>query len=193
MNIFFDTEFTGLHQNTTLISFGAVSENCTATFYRELNDYDTSQVDEWIEKNVIDKLVSDQVPVSREQLKLDLEAWLQGFGEEIIMWGDCLPYDWMLFCQLWGGALNVPSYINYIPRDICTLFEAHGIDPDIDRLEFVGLSDKRPLHNAFYDATLIRHCYSKIQSEKDIPDLRKRWLMENMGGRRIDAHQSSYL
>jgi len=37
--IFFDTEFTGLHQNTTLISIGLISE-CGKTFYAELTDYD---------------------------------------------------------------------------------------------------------------------------------------------------------
>ena len=35
--IFFDTEFTGLHQNTTLISIGLVSE-CGKSFYAELVD-----------------------------------------------------------------------------------------------------------------------------------------------------------
>lgn len=47
MNIYFDTEFTGLHQNTTLISIGCVSED-NKTFYAELDDYDQSQVNVWI-------------------------------------------------------------------------------------------------------------------------------------------------
>jgi len=53
--VFFDTEFTGLHQNTTLISIGLISE-CGKTFYAELTDYDKSQVDEWLQTNVISKL-----------------------------------------------------------------------------------------------------------------------------------------
>lgn len=47
--IFFDTEFTGLHQNTTLISIGLIAEN-GQTFYAELTDYDKSQIDGWIQK-----------------------------------------------------------------------------------------------------------------------------------------------
>jgi len=39
MKIYFDTEFTGLHKNTTLISIGCVAEN-GKTFYAELTDYD---------------------------------------------------------------------------------------------------------------------------------------------------------
>ena len=62
--IFFDTEFTGLHQNTTLISLGLVSE-CGKKFYAEFTDYDKSQVDDWIKTNVIDKLVfSDKITAS---------------------------------------------------------------------------------------------------------------------------------
>jgi len=55
MKLFFDTEFTGLHQKTTLISIGIVAET-GETFYCELDDYDKSQVDEWIKENVIAKL-----------------------------------------------------------------------------------------------------------------------------------------
>ena len=55
MKLFFDTEFTGLHQKTTLISIGIVAET-GETFYCELDDYDKSQVNEWIKENVIAKL-----------------------------------------------------------------------------------------------------------------------------------------
>lgn len=53
--IFFDTEFTGLHQGTTLISIGLISE-CGKTFYAEFTDYAITQVDEWLKENVISKL-----------------------------------------------------------------------------------------------------------------------------------------
>ena len=54
--IFFDTEFTGLHQNTTLISIGLISE-CGKTFYSEFTDYDKSQLDDWLQENVINNLI----------------------------------------------------------------------------------------------------------------------------------------
>ena len=50
--IFLDTEFTGLHQHTTLISLALVSES-GEEFYAEFNDYDRNQVDDWLEHNVI--------------------------------------------------------------------------------------------------------------------------------------------
>ena len=55
--IFFDTEFTGLHQNTTLISIGLVAET-GQTFYAELTDYDKNQIDDWLKTNVIDNLTN---------------------------------------------------------------------------------------------------------------------------------------
>lgn len=53
---FFDTEFTGLRKDTTLISIGIVSDTGDR-FYAELTDYDESMCDEWIEKNVLDHLI----------------------------------------------------------------------------------------------------------------------------------------
>lgn len=56
MNLYFDTEFTGLHKDTTLISIGIVSENGKG-FYAEFSDYDRSQCDDWIRDNVINSLM----------------------------------------------------------------------------------------------------------------------------------------
>jgi len=44
MKIFFDSEFTGLHQKTTLISIGLISED-DRYFYYECIDYDKDHVD----------------------------------------------------------------------------------------------------------------------------------------------------
>ena len=55
MKLFFDTEFTGLRKDTTLISIGIVSED-GRKFYAEFVDYDHSQVNPWIEQNVIKHL-----------------------------------------------------------------------------------------------------------------------------------------
>ena len=50
--IFFDCEFTGLHQKTELISIALISE-CEKTFYAEFTDFDINQIDEWLQENVI--------------------------------------------------------------------------------------------------------------------------------------------
>ena len=59
MNIYFDTEFTGLHKDTTLISIGLVTENGD-TFYAEFDDYDKTQCNDWIQENVINNLYGEE-------------------------------------------------------------------------------------------------------------------------------------
>lgn len=170
--IFFDTEFTGLHQNTTLISIGLIAES-GETFYCELTDYDREQVDEWIHENVIQKLrlqaSHNQADLKHTQLlgelselKIALIVWLGQF-EQVELWSDCLSYDWVLFCNIFGHAFNIPSNVYYIPFDICTLLKSKGINPDINREEFSGLDlSFVEKHNALWDAQVIRFCYDKL-------------------------------
>lgn len=56
LKVFYDAEFTGLHKKTTPISIGLVSES-GAYFYAEFTDYNQSQVSDWIDENVIQKLM----------------------------------------------------------------------------------------------------------------------------------------
>lgn len=174
--IFFDCEFTGLHQNTTLISIGFVSE-CNKTFYAEFTDYDKNQLDDWLQENVINNLtMSDEKHGYKDtmtknwKLKGDssfikhyLTLWLAQF-DEIEIWSDCLSYDWVLFCELFGGAMNIPEHVYYIPYDICTSFKEKGIDPDINREEFAFDSNvNNQKHNSLWDAQVIRYCYFKLR------------------------------
>lgn len=179
--IFFDTEFTGLHKNTSLISIGLQSET-GKTFYAEFNDYNEAQVDEWLEKNVMNHLMfrdlSEAIPKgpveviehykmkgNTSDIKESLETWLRQFGQ-VEMWSDCLAYDWVLFCDIFGHAFDIPDNVYYIPFDICTYFKIVGIDPDISRVEFSELGefigDRR--HNALYDAMMIQSCYHRMLS-----------------------------
>lgn len=54
--LFFDTEFTGLRKDTTLISLGIVADN-GKKFYAEFTDYERKQCDNWILENVITNLI----------------------------------------------------------------------------------------------------------------------------------------
>jgi hypothetical protein len=153
--IFFDTEFTGLHQGTTLISIGLIADRGpslpTQSFYAELTDYDQSQVEEWILENVINNLKNTAMPnntcqllddgnfncrCDMEHLKRYLTFWFSTM-DSIEMWSDTLAYDWVLFCQIWGGALNIPKNIYYIPFDIVNLFKEKKLNPDINRELFL--------------------------------------------------------
>ncbi|QXN70056.1 hypothetical protein INTERNEXUS_15 [Bacillus phage vB_BspM_Internexus] len=190
--IFFDTEFTGLHQETSLISIGLVAEN-GRSFYAEFNDYNKDQVDEWLQENVIDKLLyngynqfnnfksnRDDYTVTMKgnskEIKEALETWLEQF-DYIDMWSDCLSYDWILFNNLFGSAFDIPDNINYIPFDICTLFKILDIDPDINREEYIGLPFSENKHNALHDAKVIKECYYKLNSAYHRKVINKRALV----------------
>lgn len=168
MKVFFDTEFTGLHQNTTLISIGLVSED-GKTFYAEFTDYDKKQIDEWLQTNVINNLarslgelyyMADSTAYGKKhEVVRELEKWLKQW-DSVEIWSDCLSYDWVLFNQLWGHAFKIPKNIYYIPFDICTLMKIKGVDPDISREEYVGTTGAK--HNALHDALVIKACYEKL-------------------------------
>lgn len=182
MKCFFDCEFTGVHQNTTLISLGFVAET-GQTFYAECGDFDHSQIDGWLQKNVITNLKfygkEEKKWCSSETQKAGtnkaettvygnidfvaecLEEWIVAFGQ-IEMWSDCLSYNWVLLNQLWRNTFNFHANVYYIPFDISTLFKIKEIDTDINREEFSGLKDVAEKHNSLWNAKVIKACYEKL-------------------------------
>lgn len=186
MRVFMDLEFTGLHQNTTIISLGAVCEgeaHPDNEFYAEMRDYDDKQVqsDAFLKEEVLPKLLWAidesmwQETIVRTELKDRLEAWLyqiyQKDGQPVEIWLDVYAYDWMLFCELWGGAMHVPRWIDYIPRDLATLLAMRGYDPDVNREELADMPKsphpEQAQHNALNDALVIEACYMRLMEELD--------------------------
>ena len=178
--VYFDTEFTGLHQKTTLVSIGLISE-CGKRFYAELMDYDKEQIDGWLQTNIIDNLYLDKTPYvtvrkangsdithygDTGSLRDKLTEWFEQFFE-VEIWSDCLSYDWVLFNEIFGHAFNIPKNVYYIPFDISTLFKEKNIDPDISREEFAfpdGIPEDAKKHNAMWDALVIRACHDKLKN-----------------------------
>lgn len=180
--LFLDTEFTGLHKDTSLVSLALVSEN-DVFFYAEFTDYDRSQIDKWLQDNVVDNLFlkddelfwtgvdidentikrydSRHVLDNTQGVRYKFKDWLSQF-DEVEIWSDCLAYDWVLFNHIFGHAFKLPRQINYIPFDICTLMKVKGIDPDINREEFARTKVEGNKHNALYDAKIIKACYERL-------------------------------
>lgn len=176
MRVFFDCEFSGLRNDTTLISIGLVSSD-GMQFYAELTDYNESHLNGWLTKNVLANLWCyapevaipphvDYVHDNTLEVAKRLTAWFRRAApfEKIEMWGDVLAWDWVLFCNLFGGPLDLPNEVFYIPFDLATLFAANFIDPDINRETFAGvvLGGQQRKHNALWDAQMIRACYDKV-------------------------------
>lgn len=179
--IFFDTEFTGLHKGTTLISIGLVSDE-GERFYAELTDFDESQCDEWIEMNILDHLIlsgneelfnklSDDsmttiVIGNKTTIRSELLEWLDNFKDDIQFVSDVCHYDMVLLCDLLAdGAILLPDYINPFCHDITQdiamvldISEAEAFDfSREDLLTSRGISlPKGQKHNALYDAEVIK-------------------------------------
>lgn len=209
--LFLDTEFTGLHQRTTLVSIALVAES-GEEFYAESDAYDETQINPWLKEHVLDtRLIYPEV-VSGQKLRnviypgrlgksalfmeetnsygagsrvvngVDmgchsfygtrgllvtyLKEWLARF-ERVEIWGDTLAYDWVLFCDLFGTAMDLPSNVFYIPFDLSTAFRLIGVDPDVSREEFASTAagawcDALPKHNALHDARVQQRCYNVL-------------------------------
>lgn len=187
MKIIFDTEFTGLHKNTTLISIGLISEDGT-TFYGEFTDYDNTQVDEWIQKNVIDELVfnneepflkiepvpfnkSIEVKDTKKTIKHTLLSWLEQF--DTVEWvSDVCHYDFVLLIDLlFSHALKMPygkwnSACHDINQDIAKYYNISEIEAfdksREDILKDFNVEIDGIKHNSLYDAKVIKAIYEKI-------------------------------
>ncbi|MBP6456649.1 MAG: 3'-5' exoribonuclease [Chitinophagaceae bacterium] len=173
--IFLDTEFTGLHQHTTLISIGLAAES-GEEFYAELTDFDTNQLSPWLMDNVIDKLLFTEnnqpltsqteihIKGNKKEVATALQNWFAQFDEpKIQIWGDVPHWDWVLFCDLFGGAFSIPPNIHYICMDLATYIQAKGLDIEMSRFEYVGLTVDSQ-HNALADAKAELACYLKLKA-----------------------------
>ena len=139
MNIYFDTEFTGLVPNTTLISLGCVAET-GEKFYAEFTDYNKDLCDDWIKENVLVNLmfpenikngfVQESKDYKEHYVSWDTKhvckcftEWLdhlhEKYGERIQFVSDVCHYDFYLLCNLFGGAFNLPSNVCPWCHDIC--------------------------------------------------------------------------
>ena len=185
IKLFFDTEFTGLHKDTSLISIGIVSEYGDE-FYAEFSDYKKEQVNSWIRENVINNLKynsSDRflsiscldkkyiynVKGNADEIKHQLVNWMLNVYrnhdfKKLEFWSDCLSWDWVLFVDIFGSSFDLPFYVYPYPMDIVTMFRERNIDPDVNRENFIHKEDKDKKHNALFDAEVIRDCYYLLKS-----------------------------
>ena len=178
MRIYFDSEFTGLHKDTSLISLGMVADN-DKQFYAEFTDYNGSQVDEWIEDNVIANLqFNGMAPFkdivgnltlmrhNKDMIHVALASWLTQF-DTVELWSDVHHYDVVLLFDIFGHAFKVPHNVYYIPFDIATMFKTLGLDPDMDREAFIDKPIEGVKHNSLYDAQVIQACYHKLNRNRE--------------------------
>lgn len=83
---------------------------------------------------------------------------------EVQMWADCLAYDWVHFCDIFGNAFSIPKNIYYMPFDVVMILRENGVNVDINREGLVGVSDiDGQKHNALFDAKITKMIYEKYR------------------------------
>lgn len=187
LRLYFDTEFTELSKKGELISLAFISEN-DEIFYAEFDDFSIETCNEWVMENVISNLLfkdretfikcSGDVCYMKDASGRIADALCNWFSElgDVEIYADCLSFDWVFFCNLFGTAFNIPKEIFYIPFDLAGFLKYRGIDPDIDRENFVEKYKgdafikkirlkAAGLHNALYDAFLVKAVFEIIETE----------------------------
>ena len=133
--------------------------------HAELNDYKKELLDTMgCKDDVLNSLQfkdSHNVSINENSVAIELSKWLQQFGY-VTMVADVLTWDWILFCELFGGAFKIPQNVHYIPIDISTIFDLKLNNSDINRVEFSGLDSSN--HNALNDAYITKACYEILKT-----------------------------
>lgn len=142
MLFFYDTEFTGLKKNATLISIGVEAEN-GYTFYAESTEYEKKEPsikeNTWIQENVVkhlcikendDTLEQTRIVGTEEEISIALYDWVHCTlnhasdnqkSEKALFVSDCAAYDTvLLFDLLTKGreAIDLPKDIVPVVYDI---------------------------------------------------------------------------
>lgn len=189
MNLYFDTEFTGLKKNTNLISIGIIAED-GYKFYAENVDIIPEvlvRVDPWIKKNVIDRTImggdrelessllddSTITTVIRgmSDIKNQLSKWLRQFSDVQFI-SDVCHYDFVLLIDIFGTAFDLPMNVSPTCYDINQdIVKFYGITQklafdksreDIIKELYGGDIIKGNKHNSLYDAEVIKAIYNGI-------------------------------
>ena len=143
LQVYFDTEFTGLYRDTSLMSIGMVTRlnGKTRGLYCEANDYDMDKLNEWLEENVVEnmlfndledvyrknkticmcktatfKLAHDYIIPFLQELSID-DVNAGGSGK-IQLVSDVCHFDFVLFIDLFGTAFDLPSFVSPTCVDI---------------------------------------------------------------------------
>lgn len=185
MKLFFDTEFTGLRKDTTLVSIGIVAEN-GLRFYAEFSDYDENQCDDWLKENVLKHTIlggNDELAAklgedssttvvlgTTADIQYEFSEWLKQFNEVQFV-SDVCHYDFVLLIDIFGTAWDLPKNVSASCYDINQDIARHyGISDreafDKSREDIAMELCEKPIegqkHNSLYDAEVIKAIYGEI-------------------------------
>jgi len=147
---FFDTEFIEKPCTIELISIGMVCED-GRELYLESSDVDLTDLDPWLEENVLPHL--HKKGVSREVIRDRIIEFI-GDDPKPEFWAYFADYDWVVFTWLFGRMVNLPYRFPRYCKDFKQSMDEWGLTKE-------DLPKKpRNVHYALADARWLREAYS---------------------------------
>lgn len=146
MKYYIDTEFheRGSSHPIQLISLGVVAED-GREYYAECGEVIYDELSPWLKDNVVPLL--NKKPISRAQMAEELLVFFgytpcvkcnkggciecNNFGqvssdESIEFWGYFSDYDWVVFCQIFGRMIDLPTGMPMYCNDVKQLANQLG-------------------------------------------------------------------
>lgn len=173
MKYFFDTEFIEDGKTIELISIGIVAED-GREYYACNSECDLDKANQWVKENVIPLLPPRSINLSdpsisptqkEESLRWKTKATIRREIVEFTLntdpefWAYFADYDWVVFCQLFGAMIDLPSTFPQYCRDL---------KQEADRLS-VSLEKAIPQkdeHNAIADARWCKDAWNYLLKMK---------------------------
>lgn len=116
IRIFFDTEFTGLIIDPKLISIGLIDESGERTFYAELSDtYTVAECGDFCRLAVLPHLEGGEARMTFAELGQRLTAWLESFGEPVVLATDSISWDWPWIQEIFYETGRWPANVDGKP------------------------------------------------------------------------------
>jgi hypothetical protein len=157
MNIFFDTEFTGLSSDPHLISMGFVAEN-GATLYIELTDgWLESECSTWVKQHVLPMLGHGE-QITRREAALRITNWLSAFESKPVLLGDS-DYDTILVAELLHKSGAAPDTFVIQQLVFSTKTQATAFERAKKRL---FTTQPKAAHHALTDAQVFRDAWHEV-------------------------------
>jgi len=157
MRWFMDTEFDENGSTIKLISIALVNERGRG-FYRALCDgWSPHDCNDWVKENVLPKLPPVHWWETRASVRDQIRELLLVEHRSPEIWGYYSDYDWVVFCQLFGRMVDLPSGMPMYCRDLKQEMDRLGITR-----EQLPPQEPKVAHDALADAQWIRSAWLSV-------------------------------
>lgn len=157
MRYFLDTEFmeSGHLFPLTLLSIGIVAED-GREFYAVNAEADRTLANDWVKANVF-----PHIGITHRMRHVDIGHAISDFvgQDKPEFWGYYADYDWVVFCQLFGAMVDLPSGWPMYCRDLKQWCNQLG-DP---MLPSQNSTEHNALHDARWDKQVWEFLYAREQ------------------------------